>query len=50
MTLATLRSRVLFAPAQLTRTHNRPILQLPENFPYQDAWTYALKKIARLKL
>lgn len=50
MTLGTLRSRVLLAPAQLTRTHNRPILQLPENFPYQGAWSYALKKIARLRL
>ena len=50
MTLETLRSRVLLAPAQLTRTHNRPILQLPENFPYQEAWKYALKKTARLKL
>lgn len=50
MTLGTLRSRVLLAPAQLTRTHNRPVLQFPETFPYQDVWKYALKKVARLKL
>ena len=50
MTLGTLRSRILLAPAQLTRSDNRPTLQLPETFPYQDAWRLALKKIARLKL
>lgn len=50
MTLGTLRSRLLLAPAQLTRTENRPALKLPQNFPYQDAWTHALKQINRLTL
>ena len=50
MTLGTLRASLLLAPAQLMRPHNRPTLQLPENFPHQEAWRYALKKIARLRL
>ncbi len=50
MTLGTLRSRVLLAPAQLTQSDNRATLQLLETFPYQDAWRHALKKVARIKL
>lgn len=50
MTLGTLRSRLLLAPALLTRTENRPSLKLPENFPYQAAWKYALSQIKRLRL
>ncbi len=50
MTLGTLRTHVLLAPAQFTRAENRPTLQLPANFPYEGAWKHALTKIARLKL
>lgn len=49
-TLGTLRSRLLLAPAELTRAGNRPVLKLPQNFLYQDAWTYALTHIGRLRL
>lgn len=50
MTLGSLRSRLLLAPAQLTRTDNQPTLKLPQNFLYQDAWNHALKQINRLRL
>ncbi|MFQ5931688.1 MAG: IS1380 family transposase [Nitrospiraceae bacterium] len=50
MTLGTLRSRLLLAPAQLTRTNNRPTLKLPENFLYQQVWHHTLKQIERLRL
>src|SRR5574341_706187 len=50
MTLGTLRTHVLLAPAQFRSEENRPTLQLPANFPYEAAWKHALTKIARLKL
>ncbi len=49
-TLGTLRSRLLLAPAELTRTGNRPVLKLPRNFLYQDAWNHAVARIGKLHL
>jgi hypothetical protein len=50
MTLNTLRSRLLLIPGVLVKTENRPTLKLPANFWYRDAFEYAIKKIARLKI
>lgn len=50
MTLSTLRHRLLLVPGVLTRTDNRPLLKLPSNFPYKDAFQYAIKKTERLKI
>ncbi len=50
MTLNTLRSRLLLIPGVLVKSDNRPTLKLPANFWYRDAFEYAVKKIARLKI
>jgi hypothetical protein len=50
MTLNTLRSRLLLIPGVLVRSDNRPTLRLPANFWYRDAFEYAIKKIAQLKI
>ncbi|MFY9268507.1 MAG: IS1380 family transposase [Candidatus Manganitrophaceae bacterium] len=50
MTLNTLRSRLLLIPGVLVKSENRPTLKLPANFWYRDAFEYAIKKIARLKI
>ncbi len=50
MTLATLRSRLLLVPSELTTSDNRPTLKLPANFLYKDAFTSAMKKIDKLKI
>jgi hypothetical protein len=50
MTLNTLRSRLLLIPGVLVKTENRPTLKLPANFWYREAFEYAIKKIARLKI
>lgn len=50
MTLNTLRSRLLLIPGVLVKSGNRPTLKLPANFWYREAFEYAVKKIARLKI
>jgi hypothetical protein len=50
MTLATLRSRLLLVPSELTMSDNKPTLKLPANFLYKDAFTSAMKKIDKLKI
>jgi hypothetical protein len=49
MTLRTLRSRLLLIPGELIRSDNRPILKLPSNYLYRDAFEFALRKIETLK-
>src|SRR3989304_2134498 len=49
MTLKTLRARLLLIPGELIRPDNRPTLKLPTNFPYKDAFEYAIKKIEKLR-
>lgn len=49
-TLQTLRNKILFMPAQLLRSGNRPRLALPASGTRQAAWEYALQKIEQLKL
>lgn len=50
VTLNTLRSRLLLIPGILVKSDNRPTLKLPTNFWYREAFEYAVKKIAQLKL
>ena len=50
LTLSTLRYRLLLIPGEFVRSGNRPILKLPANFYYKDAFQYALKSIKILKL
>lgn len=50
MTLNTLRSRLLLIPGVLVKSENRPMLKLPSNFWYREAFEYAVNKIARLKI
>lgn len=50
MTLNTLRARLLLIPGVLVKSENRPTLKLPANFWYREAFEYAFKKIARLKI
>jgi hypothetical protein len=49
-TLQTLRHQILFMPAQLRRTDNRPHLVLPSSGMREAAWKYALNHIERLDL
>jgi hypothetical protein len=48
-TLQTLRHQILFMPAQLRRTDNRPRLVLPSSGMREAAWKYALVQIERLE-
>jgi hypothetical protein len=50
MTLKTLSSRFLSIPSELIKSENRPILKLPANFLYRDAFQYAINKIEELKI
>jgi hypothetical protein len=50
MTLKSLSSHFLSIPSELTKTENRPILKLPANFIYRNAFEYAVNKIEKLKI
>jgi len=50
VTLNTLRSRLLLIPGVLVRSNNRPMLKLPANFLYREAFEHAVKKIDLLKI
>jgi hypothetical protein len=50
MTLKTLSSRFLSIPSELIKSENRPMLKLPANFMYRDAFAYAINKIEKLKI
>jgi hypothetical protein len=50
MTLKTLRSQLLLIPGVLVRTGNSPILKLPANFLYKDAFEYAVKEVEKFKI
>lgn len=50
ITLKTLRYRLLLIPGELIRSGNRPILKLPSNFLYKEAFEYAIKKLRKLKI
>ena len=50
LTLKTLIAQIMLTPAELVRIGNRPVFKLPTNFPHQQAWKHALRKIDRLKI
>jgi hypothetical protein len=50
MTLKTLSSRFLSIPSELIKSENRPMLKLPANFMYRDAFEHAINKIEKLKI
>lgn len=50
LTLKTLIAQIMLIPGELVRIGNRPVFKLPTNFPHQDAWKHALRKIERLKI
>ena len=50
MTLKSLSSHFLSIPSELTKTENRPVLKLPANFIYRNAFEYAVNKIEKLKI
>ena len=50
MTLKSLSAHFLSIPSELTKTENRPILKLPANFIYRNAFEYAANKIEKLKI
>jgi hypothetical protein len=50
MTLKTLSSRFLSIPSELIKSENRPMLKLPANFMYRDAFEFAINKIEKLKI
>ena len=50
MTLKTLSSRFLSIPSELIKSENRPILKLPANFMYRDAFENAINKIEKIKI
>ena len=50
MTLKTLSSRFLSIPSELIKSENRPMLKLPANFMYRDAFKYAINKSEKLKI
>lgn len=43
-----LRRRLFSIPGEFTRTGNRPMLKLPKNSPYQDAFLYVIERIKKL--
>ena len=49
VTLQTLRHQIFLMPAQLSKTDNRPRLNLPASGDREDAWKFALRKIEQLK-
>lgn len=49
LTLPTIRQRLLLIPAELVRPQGKPVLKLPESFPYQEEFASTLKRIERLR-
>lgn len=43
-------ARLLLIPGVLAKSENRPTLKLPADYWYREAFEYAVKKIARLKI
>jgi len=50
LTLPTIRQRLLLVPGELVRPQGRPLLKLPQSFPYQDEFLATLRRIKHLKL
>lgn len=50
LTFPTIRQWLLLVPGTLVRPQRRPLLRLPQNFPYQDEFLATLRRIKHLKL
>lgn len=50
LTLPTIRQRLLLIPGELVRPQGRPVLKLPQSFPYQEEFFGTLKRIQALRL
>jgi hypothetical protein len=49
LTLPTIRQRLLLIPGELVRPQGKPVLKLPQSFPYQEEFLTTLKRIAHLR-
>jgi len=49
LTLPTIRQRLLLIPGELVRPQGKPLLKLPQSFPYQEEFFGTLKRIKLLK-
>jgi len=49
-TLPTIRQRLLLIPGELVRPQGRPVLKLPQSFPYQDEFLSTMNRIKHLRL
>jgi Transposase DDE domain group 1 len=50
LTLPTIRNRLLVIPAELVRPQEKPVLKLPQSFPYQQEFFAISEQIKHLKL
>ena len=50
LTLPTIRQRLLVIPGELVRPQGKPVLKLPESFPYQEEFLATARRIKHLKL
>lgn len=49
LTLPTIRQRLLVIPGELVRPQGRPVLKLPQSFPYQEEFAATQRRIERLR-
>jgi hypothetical protein len=49
LTLPTIRRRLLLIPGELVRPQGKPVLKLPQGFPYQEEFLTTLNRIKRLR-
>jgi hypothetical protein len=45
LTLPTIRQRLLLIPGELVRPQGKPVLKLPQSFPYQEEFLGTLRRI-----
>jgi len=50
LTLPTIRQRLLLVPGELVRPQGKPLLKLPQSFPYQEEFLATLRCVKHLKL
>lgn len=48
-TLPTIRQRLLLIPGELVRPQGRPVLKLPQSFPYQDEFLSTMNRVKHLR-
>ena len=50
LTLPTIRQRLLLIPGELVRPQGKPVLKLPQSFPYQEEFLATQRRIKHLRL